>query len=204
MCLWDDVRATLPSEEWPFLSAANRHAPADEQGGHRVHPRGADRRPQRGRGTAPPTGPDRDLQGKGLDGSDQLVCSPCAGDQAGCGETVHLGKIKSASFFSLEIFFFLSFYVNTERVLRELPNGGLKSLKKLRINIIIIIQIWLYRQTPSQIPRITRAEWLRYGMSLSVNLVNHQYQSFQLWIRLELDKQSYTGSARATEKEKMY
>ena len=95
-------------EEWPFLLAVNRHASADEQGGYRVHPRGADSRPQRGRGTAPPTGPDRDLQGERMDGSDQLVCSPGAGDQAGCGETVHLGKIK---------IFFLSFYVNT--ALRE-------------------------------------------------------------------------------------
>lgn len=68
-----------------------RYAPVDQQGGHRVHSRGSDSGAQRGGGAAPPAGPDRDLQGERLDGSDQLVCSPGARDQTGSGETLHLG-----------------------------------------------------------------------------------------------------------------
>lgn len=138
MCLWDDVRTTLPSEERPFLSAVNRHAPADEQGGHRVHPRGADRRPQRGRGTAPPTGPDRDLQGKGLDGSDQLVCSPGAGDQAGCGETVHLGKIKLTSFSSWD--FFSQLLCKYSKSLTRVFQQRTEKSEKLRIIIVTVFK----------------------------------------------------------------
>lgn len=56
------------------------HAPADQQGGHRVHSRGSDCGLYRRRGSETLSGSDRNLPGQGLDSAVQLVSTLSAGD----------------------------------------------------------------------------------------------------------------------------
>lgn len=62
-----------PADHPVLHDADDRHASADQQGGHRVHTGSADGRTLGGRGQTTLLGPNRDLSRQGLDCAVQLV-----------------------------------------------------------------------------------------------------------------------------------
>lgn len=69
------------------------HAPADQQGGHRVHSGGADCRVHRRCGSETLFGSDWNLPGQGLDGAVQLVSTLGAWHQTRCGKTISISWV---------------------------------------------------------------------------------------------------------------